>query len=170
MNCSPAISVRTIMSTALARPLASCAFPCESPKEPLPADDLALLDAVGPVAGAHVLVIGDATLGLLCGLIRRGCLSAGEMHGHDRACAEPAELVLVPNLQDGEAAARAVAVARRVVQPGGSIVLRDVAGGLARSVASLLTGAGFSAIRVRPWPRGALISAERPSFGPFARG
>jgi hypothetical protein len=138
--------------------------------DPLPAADMALLDSVGPVEEAHVLVIGDATLGMLCGLIRRGCTAAAEMQLHDRPITGPVEIVVVPRLERQDGAVRAVELARRVLQPGGRIVLRDATGALAQETAALLRRHGFSAVAVRPWSDGALISAERPGFGPFARG
>jgi hypothetical protein len=138
--------------------------------DPLPAADVALLDSVGPVEDAHVLVIGDATLGMLCGLIRRGCTAAAEMQLHDRPITEPVEIVVVPRLGRQDDAARAVELARRVLQPGGRIVLRDPTGALAQETAELLRRHGFSGVALRPWSDGTLISAERPSFGPFARG
>jgi hypothetical protein len=138
--------------------------------DPLPDADIALLDCVGRVDDARVLVIGDATLSMLCGLIRRGCTAAAEMQLHDRPISEPADIVVVPHLEGPDCASRAIAQARRVLQPGGRIVLRDPTGSLARQTASLLRMQGFSAVSVRPWSDGSLISAERPSFGPVLRG
>ncbi len=137
--------------------------------DPLPAEDVALLDCVEPVDDAHVLVIGDATLGMLCGLIRRGCAAAAEAQLHDRPVAEPAEIVVVPHLRGADCASRAVELARRVLPPGGRIVLRAPTGALARQVGALLRLAGFSAVTARPWGAGVLIRAERPSFGPLLR-
>jgi hypothetical protein len=138
--------------------------------DPLPAADIALLDCVGRVDETQVLVIGDATLSMLCGLIRRGCTAAAEMQLHDRPISEPADIVVVPHLEGADCASRVVALARRVLQPGGRIVLRDPTGALALQAAHLLRMQGFSAVSVRPWSDGALISAERPSFGPVLRG
>jgi hypothetical protein len=138
--------------------------------DPLPAADIALLDCVGRVDETRVLVIGDATLSMLCGLIRRGCTAAAEMQLHDRPISEPADIVVVPHLEGPDCASRVVALARRVLQPGGRIVLRDPTGALALQTAHLLRMQGFSAVSVRPWSDGALISAERPSFGPVLRG
>jgi hypothetical protein len=91
------------------------------------------------------------------------------MQLHDRPISEPADIVVVPQLEGPDCASRAVALARRVLQPGGRIVLRDPTGALARQTASLLRMEGFSDVSVRPWSDGSLISAERPSFGPVLR-
>ncbi len=157
------------MSISLAGPAQAEPFPPQASAEPLAAADLALLDAIGPVDGAHVLVIGDATLGMLCGLIRRGCVAAAEMTLHDRPMAEPAELVLVPLLDRPECAERAVALARRVLQPGGRIVLRAASGELAQLAGAMLRQAGFSAVAVRSSAYGTVIGGERPSFSPLVR-
>lgn len=61
-----------------------------------------------------------------------------------------------------EYATRAVALALRVLQPGGRIVLRDASGLLARQIVALLRTRGFSAVRVRVLADGTVIRAERP--------
>jgi hypothetical protein len=131
--------------------------------------EAALLDYAGPVDGAHVAVLGDRTLEVMCSLIRRGCAAAVELslHEHEHAMVEPAEIAVVPRLGSIEQAKRAVALASRLLQSGGQIVLRDTTGLLALHVTALLRMRGFSRVRVRVLGDGTMIRAERP--GQFAR-
>lgn len=126
-----------------------------------------------------MLVIGEA-LEVMCALIRRGCAAAAEVLLSRRPTAgcgdiattdiAPAGIAVVPRLQSPELAAAAVALARRVLEPCGRIVLRDSSETLARHAASLLRNGGFSAIRVRVLPDATLVTAERPFFGPSGFG
>lgn len=131
--------------------------------------EAALLDCAGPFEGAHVAVIGDATLEVMCSLIRRGCAAAVEMPLQEHSMAEAAEIAVVPRLGSMEQAMRAVALALRLLQPGGRIVLRDASGLLVRQVVALLRTRGFSAVRVRVLDDGAVIRAQRLCVGPPAR-
>jgi hypothetical protein len=140
------------------------------PFAPVPAGD-PLLDAVGPLAGARVLVIGQDALETMCALIRRGCAAATEMRIGDRLAPEPesADAVLVPYLSGAAEAGDAIARASRALAMGGRIALRDVSCELRQTVATLLRMHGFSRMRVRVTRAGAVISAERPIFGPLPR-
>jgi hypothetical protein len=133
--------------------------------------EAALLDYAGSVDGAHVAVIGDGTLEVMCSLIRRGCTAAVELslQEHEHATVEPAEIAVVPRLGSIEQARRAVALASRLLQPGGQIVLRDTSGLLALHVTALLRMRGFSRVRVRVLGDGTMIRAERPILRRFAR-
>ncbi len=83
--------------------------------------------------------------------------------------AEPAEIAVVPRTRSMEYATRAVALALRVLQPGGRIVLRDASGLLARQIVALLRTRGFSAVRVRVLADGTVIRAERPLLRQLGR-
>jgi hypothetical protein len=136
---------------------------------PVPGDPL--LDAIGPLPGARVLVIGHGALETMCTLIRRGCAAATELRSGDRLQPDPesVDAVVVPRVGSAAEAGDAIARAARALAPGGHIALRDVTGQLDRPVAALLRVHGFSALRARPTPTGTVISAERPIFGPLPR-
>jgi hypothetical protein len=139
----------------------------------LPADaaDAALLDAAEPVAGSRVLVIGRGALETVCGLIRRGCTAATELADCDHAAteAESVETVVVPSVATMGEAQTAVAVATRALIQGGRIALCAPAGALRRHLPALLGAHGFAAVRAWPSPGGAVLTAERPMFGPLHR-
>ena len=137
--------------------------------DPLEGGARALLDALGPVDGAHALVIGQGGLEAMCGLLRRGCVAATEVALLDRPLAEPAEIAVVASVGTLASAARAVALAWQMLIPGGRIALRDPSGLLGRRLATLLRMQGFSAIRTRVLPDGVVLSADRPFFHPIAR-
>jgi hypothetical protein len=142
-------------------------LPAALPASCDPSSDVTtLLDFAGSLEGEHVLVIGGA-LAVMCALIGRGCAAAAEVQLPDRPVVEPADIALVPRLDTLEFAARAVALAQRVLTPCGRIVLRDRSEKLARTAAALLRLNGFSAIRVRVVAGATLVSAERPFFGPL---
>jgi hypothetical protein len=133
---------------------------------PVDGDD-ALFSAVGPVEGLHVLVIGSDTLEVMCGLIRRGCAAAAEIALKDRpAGTEPADIAILPQLRSLTEAAGAVALAGRLVLPGGRLVLRDCTGRLAGAIAAVLPQHGFSTPRRFTDGRQVVLAAERPFFGP----
>ncbi len=125
-----------------------------------------LLDRAGDVTGERVLVLGGGALPVLCGLIRRGAAAAAEFPLNDRGNPDPVELVIVPDVATSGHAAAAIAIARRALLGCGRIVLRPGSGPLARETARLLRLAGFATIRASFGPDGAIVSAERPMFGP----
>jgi hypothetical protein len=130
-----------------------------------------LLDTVGPLAGARVLVIGHGSLETMCALIQRGCAAASETRFGDRLSPEPdsVDAVLVPCVTTAAEAGDAIARASRALSMGGRIALRDVGFDLRQTVATLLRVHGFAAMRTRMTRAGTVISAERPIFGPLPR-
>jgi len=130
-----------------------------------------LLDLVGPLAGARVLVIGHGAIETLCALLRRGCAAATEMRPGD--CLMPehdsADAVLVPRIASAAAAEDAIMRAARALTQGGHVALRDATSLLRGPIAALLRRHGFSGLRVRATGAGTLIGAERPIFGPLPR-
>jgi len=125
----------------------------------------AMLAAGEPLPQTHALVIGHHTLELLCGLISRGCAAALEMKPQGRLPAEPAELVLIPDIDTLDAARNALLLARRALLPCGRIVLQDRSGTQATAIADLLRRGGFSAVRVRRGATTTLITGDWPMFG-----
>ncbi len=135
---------------------------------PPPATVLPLLTAAGPLAGVHALVVakpGPVSLDLLCGLISRGCGAAAEAPPYGPTPVEPAEIVLVPQVDRIEVAVSAIQLARRCLLPCGRIVLQDTTANLAPAIAKLLRAAGFSFVRSRPVADVVVISADWPMFG-----
>ena len=133
--------------------------------------DSTLLDCLGDVAGEHALVLGP-DLGIMCALIRRGCLEVTELRQNDRPDARTADLAILPSIGSTDAAACAIAHARRGLAMSGRIVVRTVAdpsGRLSQAIRSMLQMHGFSSIRVRRAMDRNVFSAELPLFGPLAR-
>ena len=130
-----------------------------------------LLLALGPVDGAHALVIGGAALPTLCALIGGGCAGATQVSLHERPVALPeqVEFALVPRVESLAEAATAAALASRALMTGGSIALRDASGGLAPAIADLLRRHGFRAVRVRADADGAIVTGQRPLLAPLRR-
>jgi len=127
-----------------------------------------LLDLIGPLAGAHVLVIGPGALETVCGLIRRGCAAAAEVPDPMRGLpdAEEADAVLVPAVASLTQAWAAVVLAKRVLSMAGRIALRDASFRLGPQLAALLRVQGFCAVRTRKTPEGTVLSGTLPLFGP----
>lgn len=78
--------------------------------------------------------------------------------------AEPAEILLAPEIDSIGSAARVVSLARRCLLPCGRIVLRCEAG-LAGGIRQLLHAAGFAPVVVRSTDGGSIVSADLPMFG-----
>jgi hypothetical protein len=136
-----------------------------------PAGDDALLDAVEPLDGARVLVIGHGALEAICGLIRRGCSAATEMQPHCRLAPDPesVEAVLVPHVESLAEAQAAAALAGRALIMGGRIALCDATFRLRPVLVALLGAHGFVSVRAAEAPYGTVLTAERPIFGPLHR-
>ncbi len=136
-----------------------------TPPPPPNAGTTALLNACGPVDGAHAIVVGHHTIDILCGLLARGCGAALERRLDSSLSAEPAELVVMPCADTLEAAGTAIAIARRSLLPCGRLVMLDPEGNTASAIVQMLQAAGFSAIKTRILPQGTLLSADWPMFG-----
>ena len=127
-----------------------------------------LLECAGPIAGAHVLVLGAAALEVLCGLARRGATAAACLRRDDRSTAIPtADVVILPRCGGLEETAEALALAHRALTPGGHVVLRDGGTGRTPALATLLAAQRFSHIRCRVRPSGAVLTADLSFFGPI---
>jgi hypothetical protein len=138
-------------------------------QQPGPIAAQAMLDAAGPLSGAHALVIGHAALDVLCGLIGRGCSAAVELQPDAHLPGEPAEIVLVPDVENLDMAAWAIAQARRSLLPCGRMVMLERTGRLSAQVSQMLRSAGFSGVKLRPGAEGTLITADWPMFGRLHR-
>jgi hypothetical protein len=126
-----------------------------------------LLDCAGPIAGAHALVLGRGALDVLCRLIRQGAAAAASLRRDDRSSATaPADLVILPRCGELPETEAALTLARRLLMPGGRVVLRDAGPGRGPALAALLGAQGFSHIRCRARPSGAVLTADLPFFWP----
>jgi hypothetical protein len=141
-----------------------------SPASTLPTT--ALLAAAGPIRGVSALVLahsGLRSLEVLCDLIAQGCGAAAEMPPDGKVPVEPAEIVIVPNPASRSDVQAALALAQRALLPCGRIVFQDDGGDLCRDIVGMLHGAGYCKIRVQAHRAAAIISADKPMFGPILR-
>ena len=129
--------------------------------------DGSLLDGLADLAGTSAVLLGH-DVGLMCGLIRRGCRAVTELQQNDRPERDCADLVLVPAVGGADAAVTAIAHARRSLRPSGRIVLCTIphpAKWLGRAIERTLRLHGFTAIRLHPATDRAVLSAELRPLG-----
>jgi hypothetical protein len=110
----------------------------------------ALLDSLGDVAGKRVLLLG-AHVGIMCELIRRGCLEVTELELNERLDVCAVDLAIVPTIASADAAACAIAHARRALVPCGRTLVRatvDPTGWRGRAIERILRLHGFSLVGV----------------------
>jgi hypothetical protein len=129
-------------------------------------DDDALLTMADPGPGSRVVVTAPDALELTCHLLRRGYRAVTMVRRCERVPAETADIVIIPRLVSLETMAPAIACARRILAPLGSLVIRvDSDGPSTGDVLPLLKQNGFSKIRTRRLGEGALIRGDLPVFG-----
>lgn len=132
------------------------------------ADAANLLDGLGELAGERALLLGPH-IGIMCGLIRRGCEEVTELEQNERPEARHFSLVIVSALNGIDVAACVIAHARRGLAQAGRIVVRtapEPSGQLGHAIESALRLQGFSLIRSRRIGGCAVFSAELPLLGP----
>ena len=144
-----------MMSPTAAAPTADAAAP----------PGAALLDVLDPSPGAHALVIGRATLEMLCGLLRRGCAGAAEWRPDEAGLPTPdcVQLVVLTDPASLHEAATLVAIGRRALRQGGRIAVRDAGGRRSRVLAALLRAQGFVAVSTQDTADGALVFGDCPA-------
>jgi hypothetical protein len=128
----------------------------------------ALPDALGDLAGTHVLLLG-LDVAVMCALIRRGCAEVAELEPHERPEAHRFDRVIVPTVASADAALRAVAHARRALLPPGSVLLWtdcDPTGQIGETIRRALRLQGFSLIRVRRAGTRTIFTAMLSTLGP----
>ena len=139
-----------------------------SPGSALSAAEAALIAFADPGRDSRIALVGTDTLGLLCALLRQGHVCASAMRLGDRPASGAADVVLVPHVGSPDHLARAVAQARRLLVPFGTLVLRllgEPDSGLPLQAGHLLTLHGFGMVRRRAAPDGMLVRAELPLHG-----
>ena len=128
----------------------------------------ALLDSFGELADERALVLGP-DIGIMCGMIRRGCEEVTELEQNQRPEAGRASLVIVSAVCSTDMAACVIAHARRGLMPAGRVVVRtapDPSGQLGYAIERALGLHGFSLIRSRRAGGRAIFSAELPPREP----
>ncbi len=132
------------------------------------AADRALLDSIGPLTDARILLLGPNALEMMCALIRSDCASVTALRPADRSAAASAEIAIVMQAASPEYVDQMLVQARWALVPLGSVVLRLPAiapVSLLRHVARSLRLHGFSAVRTRTLANHIVLSAELPLLG-----
>lgn len=128
-----------------------------------------LLDAVGPVAGSRLLLVGDTAPDLASAAIRRGCARVLALRAADGIDPASAEIAFVaPGALEGRHCSLFARIMRGLVPMGSLAVQLDARAGFgaaaAASVVYSLRAHGFSGVRTMALPDGrVLVLAERPS-------
>jgi len=122
---------------------------------------------VGDVTNTRVVVLGDHTLELLCGLLRRGCPAALALHSGDTFEAALAGLVIVAQPPVGTTISHLLDLAARALVPNGCLVLRTQPAVLPPSLLPALRAAGFCPHRAHDSAGEKSVFADRPSASPF---
>lgn len=131
----------------------------------------ALLTLADPSLDSRVSLIGPNTLELLCALVRRGSADVSATRVSDWPHPATADVAIIPDPASPDCLMRAVAHARRILAPLGTIALHvaaDPADALPQQVGRLLLLHGFTRIRVVRFAGETLIRAELPLFGRLA--
>jgi len=132
------------------------------------AAEAALLTLADPSLGSRISLIGPHTLELLCALVRRGSTNVLATRLRDRPQAGTADVAIIPDVMSSDCLGRAIAHARRVLAPLGTIaihLLTDPADALSQQAGQLLLLHGFSAIRVVDFCGETLMRGELPLYG-----
>jgi hypothetical protein len=134
-------------------------------------DDIGqLLFQAGPLGdpaqleAARVLIVAVNGLGLLRGLIRRGCPAATCIRPAAKPEAAAYEFACFPDIGPETNLEQVVRNARRAVVPGGRLTahIRHDRGGIARGLARRLKLNGFVQLATLPASGGSLLWAELP--------
>jgi hypothetical protein len=120
----------------------------------------ALLRLAGELKGTSALIVADHSLDLMCGLIRRGCLSATALRIGDRPDTGDCDLVLVPNPNMFASPDDVIRLARRSLGPNGRLIAGVTAGSAAGALARRLRLNGFTALRSVHLPGVMLLRAD----------
>ncbi len=124
-----------------------------------------------PSLECRISLIGPNTLELLCVLLRRGSADVSAMRVCDRPPAGTADIAIIPHVASPDCIKRAIAHARRVLAPLGTIAIHlaaDPAGELSQQAGQLLLLHGFNPIRIYDYSGETLIRAELPLHGRLA--
>jgi len=140
----------------------------DGPPHQVSAAEAALLTLADPSLDSRVSLIGPHTLELLCALVRRGSTNVLALRVSDRTHAGTADVAMIPDIMSPDCLGRAIAHARRVLAPLGTVaihLLADPADALSQQAGQLLLLHGFTAIRVVDFCGETLIRGELPLYG-----
>ncbi len=142
----------------------------DGPPPRLSPAEAALLAMADPSPDSRVSLIGPNTLELLCALLRRGSTDVCATRICDWPKAGTADVAIIPGICSPDHLTRAVAHARRVLAPLGTVALHldAPADALAWQASQLLLLHGFTGLRNTVCAEGSLIRAELPLFGSLA--
>lgn len=135
------------------------------------AAEAALLVFADPSLDSRISLIGPNTLELLCALLRHGNADVSTSRVSDWSQAGTADVAIVPHAGSPDCLGRAIAHARRVLAPLGTIAIHlaaDPADALTSQASHLLLLHGFIALRVVDFSGETLIRAELPLHGRLA--
>jgi len=151
------------------------------PSAPMPGQDgyphqlstaeAALLTVADPSPESRVSLIGPDTLELLCALLRHGSVDVAATRVCDRPHAGTADVAIIAHVLSPDCLERAIAHARRVLAPLGTVAVHLAAGpdnALSQQAGRLLLLHGFNPIRVFDHDRETLIRGELPLHGRLA--
>lgn len=133
--------------------------------------EAALLRLADPSLDSRVSLVGPNTLELLCALVRRGSADVSATRVSDRPHSATADVAIIAGAASPDCLMRAIAHARRILAPLGTIVLHvaaDPADALPQQVGRVLLLHGFTGIHVVRCSGETLIRAELPLFGRLA--
>jgi hypothetical protein len=145
-----------MIQTSVAAPLP--AQPTDDSQEPTLLDPL--LRLAGRIDDAHVLIVAERGLDLMCGLIRRGCLAATTLRIGDQPDAGDYDLVLVPDASALPSGDEVIRVARRSLAPLGRVIVGVRTGKAATALARRLRLNGFTGLRSTHLPGLTLLRAD----------
>lgn len=135
------------------------------------AGEAALLTIADPRPESRVSLIGPNTLELLCALLRHGSIDVSATRVCDRLHAGPADVAVIAHLLSPDCLERAIAHARRVLVPLGTVAIHlaaDATDELSKQAGRLLVLHGFIRIRVFDHDGETLIRGELPPHGILA--
>ena len=140
----------------------------DGPPHPISAAEAALLTMADPSLDSRINLIGPHTLELLCALLHQGSTHVLATRVSDHPQPGTADVAIIPDIMSSDRLGRAIAHARRVLAPLGTVaihLLADPADALSRQAGHLLLLHGFSAIRVVDFCGETLIRGELPLYG-----
>ena len=140
----------------------------DGPPHQISAAEAALLTIADPSLDSQIILIGPHALELLCALLHRGSTNVFATRVSDHPQAGTADVAIIPDIMSSDCLERAVAHARRVLAPLGTVaihLLADSADALSQQAGQLLLLHGFSAIRVVDFCGETLIRGELPLYG-----
>jgi hypothetical protein len=112
------------------------------------------------------LIIGRSALGLLCELLRRGCLSAACLKPEAKPDAQAFSLAIIPDITDLPAAEDAIRSASRALTAPGRIVIgvsATASKGLPLALSRRLRLNGFRMVTTVSGADHVILTAQRPA-------